>query len=77
MLVHFVVVYSRLPSRRALDRECRPFKPPRVTQEQEEDAKPKKLEQVRLLLFAEGREGLWIHGTPRLAVTSNLIPYTQ
>eukprot|EP00903_Cladosiphon_okamuranus_P013092 g12212.t1 len=29
----------------ALDRECRTFKPPRVTQEQEEDAKPKKLEQ--------------------------------
>lgn len=34
--------------RRALDRECRTFKPPRVTQEQEEDAKPKKLEQVRI-----------------------------
>lgn len=32
---------------RALDRECKAFKPPRVTQEQEEDAKPKKLEQVR------------------------------
>ncbi len=34
--------------RRALDRECKTFKPPRVTQEQEEDAKPKKLEQVRI-----------------------------
>ncbi|CAM9192237.1 unnamed protein product [Hapterophycus canaliculatus] len=40
----------------ALDRKCQTFKPPRVTPEQEEDAKPKKLEQDPL--FTRLKRGL-------------------
>lgn len=40
--------------RRALDRQCKTFKPPRVSEEQEEDAKPKQLNQVRVLVKVPG-----------------------
>lgn len=40
--------------RRALDRQCKTFKPPRVSEEQEEDAKPKQLNQVRGLVNFPG-----------------------
>lgn len=55
--------------RRALDRECSTFKPPPVSQEQEEDAKPKKLEQVRKYDLHRHRKSpqVCIHGSPRQA----------